>query len=219
MQNKIDKLISNIKLYHPEFQIKYKDESKLMKFIGKILFFNKTFMTNFVTVIGDKIYFPSKKNYQDRYTNYPKSLYATLAHEYVHIHDDSRSKWFKYSYLFPQVLASFSLLALLAFISPLFLISLLFLIFAIPFKSKGRTEAELRGYTMSLLIDRLNYNVDPGANRRLPHIVNNFIGPAYYYMWNDPYYIRNQLITRARKDPDELGEPYARVARILRGDE
>ena len=66
-----------------------KEDSKLMKFISKLLFFNKTFMTDYVTTIGRTIYVPS---------GYISS--TTLRHELVHVADyNAHPVWFTLSYL------------------------------------------------------------------------------------------------------------------------
>ena len=88
-----------------------KEDSWLMRLIGKILFFNKGFMTQYMTTIHEKVYFP-KDDYKDDY-----NVWTVSPHEMVHL-DDSR--WFTYLlydaiYLFPQCLAILSLLAFGAF--------------------------------------------------------------------------------------------------------
>ena len=215
MQNKIDTLLTEIKTSHPSFEVKYKDESKFMKLLKKVMFFNKNF-ERYTTTIGSKVYFTSRKDYNERRRTYPEGLFGTLAHEYVHIYDDDKSFWFKFKYLFPQILGALSLLAIFSFVSPLFLLFLLFGLFFLPFQSKGRTEAELRGYTMSLLVDKLIYNIKPEDNRRLPHIISNFTTGSYYYMCKDARYVRSELIKRANMKSEELGEPYQKVEKILR---
>ena len=218
MQTKIYTLLNAMKSSHPDVQIKFKDESKFMKILKKVMFFNKNF-PRYTTTIGSNIYFTSREEFQYREKYAPKGLFGTIAHEYVHMWDDKQSRWFKLKYLFPQILTIFSLLALLSFISPLFIVFLAFLIFAYPFHSEGRTEAELRGYTMSLLVDRLIDNVKPEDNIRLSHIVSNFNTGAYYYMCKDVHYVRSELIRRANMNPEELGQPYEKVASILRSNQ
>ena len=54
-------------------------------------FFNKTFMTNFITTIGDTIYVPRKG-----FNEWPDSaMSGIIAHEFVHIQDSSNDKLFK----------------------------------------------------------------------------------------------------------------------------
>lgn len=58
-------------------RIVVKSESKLMKFIGFLVYpFNKTFMTGYVTTIGRTIYTPNKNGKVNK---------LTLAHEEKHI--------------------------------------------------------------------------------------------------------------------------------------
>ena len=54
-----DEFAKNLAAY--DFKIKYKNESLFMKVIGFLLFFNKTFMTNYITTIGSTIYYPSRE--------------------------------------------------------------------------------------------------------------------------------------------------------------
>ena len=43
--------------FFPGLKLRYKDESTLMKIMGKLMFFNPSFMTQFTTTIGETIYF------------------------------------------------------------------------------------------------------------------------------------------------------------------
>lgn len=61
-----------------DYFIKKKSESWLMRTLGKILFFNKQFMTGYFTTIGSTIYIP------DGWDSVPGE---TLAHELQHIKD------------------------------------------------------------------------------------------------------------------------------------
>lgn len=79
-------IIDRIKLDFPSFQIKYKDESLLMKILGKILFFNPSFMTAYITTLGDTVYFPSRAFVEAN----PTSSFITLMHEAVHMQQKQR---------------------------------------------------------------------------------------------------------------------------------
>src|SRR3990167_3207757 len=108
-----------------DLKIAFKDESKFMKFLGALLFFNRKFMTTYSTTVGTTVYFPSKS-----WLNENRDRAARiLAHELVHIDDakDVGEIGFSYSYLFPQILSTISVAAFLGS-SPLFLLFLLFLL-------------------------------------------------------------------------------------------
>jgi ABC-type multidrug transport system fused ATPase/permease subunit len=130
--------------YFPHLQIKYKDQSFLMKLIGKLLFFNKTFMTDYTTTLGDTIYFPNEAFVKVR------SISSTviLLHEIVHIKDSHKLTKLLFSLLYacPQIL-------LLFFIPMLFIswkFALLFLLFALPIPAFFRMYFEKRAYLSSL---------------------------------------------------------------------
>ena len=153
-------------------KIAYKDKSLLMKLIGKILFFNPRFMTNYITTIGSTVYFPSEQSAgRDRV-----SSAAVLAHELVHISDSKEVSTFvfSYTYLFPQVIALLSVLAI--FSSKLWLLCLLFLL---PVPSPMRAYWELRGYAMS---DAVNFKLTKSF-LSMDFVSKQFLTSAYYFMW------------------------------------
>lgn len=188
----------------PGFQIKYKNESILIKIISKILFFNSSFMTGYVTTLGKTVYFPSRTQLETMYSLRPLGI---LAHEYRHSYDNQ--KWsigFPLIYLLPQILAAFSLLSLLAiWLSPWWLLSLLALFFLAPIPSPGRKLIEFNGYTMSLFMAN-EFLKESGVEEierrtRLLSLAarydENFIGAAYYYMW--PFGVRESLVNKVEK--------------------
>ncbi len=155
-----------------DVKIAYKDESKLMRFLARLLFFNKGFMTRYTTVIGKTVYFPSREWLsQNR-----DAAAMTLCHEYVHISDEKNvgSLVFRLSYLFPQWMALFSLTSFI--VGPL---ALLFLIFLLPLPAPFRTFWELRGYAMTdaVLFRRYKQFSDDD------HLVKQFATANYYFMW------------------------------------
>ncbi len=137
------KLIRHIKIEIPGFKIKSKKNSKLMKILSMALFFNKDFLSSYVTTLYPHIYvpkFPWKRNN-------PVSRIATLAHEYVHLKDRRRlGWWFNILYLSPQI---FALLAIGAFWNLSWLWALLFLL---PLPSPGRAWLELRAYQVTAAV-------------------------------------------------------------------
>ena len=150
-------------------EIAYKDESKFMQLLGKLLFFNKRFMTSYTTTISDTVYFPSRDSVkQNRDT-----AALVLGHELQHVNDAHKMTFpiFALMYLSPQI---FALLAILAiWFSPLWLLALVCLL---PIPSPGRTVLELHGYAVSTVLIRrwCSWRAD---------CVSQFTTSAYYWMW------------------------------------
>lgn len=167
--------------YFPDLQIKYKDQSAFMKFIGTLLFFTPAFMTTYTTTIGSTVYLPSSSFVNSR----PVSAAIVLLHELVHINDSHKlsKPLFGFLYLVPQILALFCL--------PLFLISWkialpLVLLFASPLPAYFRMYFEKRAYFTSLyslynLSIRLNFK--PLMASQEQFFVQQFKTSAYYFMW------------------------------------
>ena len=167
----LDKLMDYGKRAHG-LSIKFKDKSAFMKILGKILFFNPKFMSEYITTIGKTVYFPTEESFNSNRGNSA----LILAHELVHINDSSEvgSVSFSYSYLFPQVL---SLLAFFAiFSSNLWLLCLFFLL---PAPAPFRTFWELRGYAMS---DAVAKKIT-GDFLPMEFISKQFTTGAYFFMW------------------------------------
>jgi len=132
----------------PNIKVAYKDQSIFMKILGKLMFFNPSFMTNYITTIGSTIYYPSEAYIaEDEFSNS-----IIFMHELMHISDSKKySKiLFSISYLFPQIL-------LILFL-PLFLINwkiaLPLVIFsALPLPAYFRMWFERRGYFVSAYVE------------------------------------------------------------------
>ena len=95
-------LTADLKEHTPDLEILYKDESKFMRLLGFLMGpINPTFMTMFVTTIGTKVYFPSR----EYVAAHPIESTAVMAHEFVHMLDESKEGALKYkhAYLAPQV--------------------------------------------------------------------------------------------------------------------
>lgn len=166
--------------YFPNLQVKYKDQSFLMKSIGKVLFFNKTFMTDYTTTLGDTIYFPNQAFVKVRAI----SSTVILLHEIVHIKDSHKISKLLFSFLYacPQILVL--LLIPLLFVS--WKIALLALIFALPFPAIFRMYFEKRAYLSSLytlqqLSIKMNFN--PYLDKQKEYFLSQFKNSYYYYMW------------------------------------
>ena len=186
--NSFRSLLDHMRNAGYEIKIAFKDESLLMKLVSIILFFTKDFMTQFTTTLGNTIYFPSRKWLEEN----EHTATRVLAHECIHLHDrkvmNRKGTIFLYPflYLFPQILAVFSLLAFLAFININWLFCLLFLLCLAPLPAPGRFYLEVRGYTMNLFIKSLEaayghygYNVEEHVNG----IAKQFTGANYWFMW------------------------------------
>lgn len=164
----------------PNYSVAYKDQSTLMKILAKLMFFNPTFMTEYVTTLGSTIYFPSQS-----YTRtHPISSKLVLCHELIHIKDASKLTLplFGLLYILPQILAIASI--------PLFFfhwwIGLLCLLFLAPIPAFFRMHFELKAYTFSVYaIYRMNqmFNYKIKYDQSISFYAGQFSGPDYYYMW------------------------------------
>lgn len=168
--------------YFPNLQIKYKNESWLMRLISKLFFFSPGFMTEYTTTIGDTIYFPSEKFIK----LHPVSSSVVLLHELVHLHDQKKIGKipFVVSYLFPQILVPICVLLLLL-ISWKIMLPLAVLLSA-PIPALFRTYWEKRAYLSSfyvlqLLGNKLEFN--PHLKSQETVFLKYFHGSSYYYMW------------------------------------
>lgn len=219
----LTKLEEAIKEKAPNFEVKFKDESKFMKLLGMILFSNKFFMTNYITTIGQKVYWPSKEHYESN----PESSFKVLAHEAVHIFDSMKTPiQFNLGYLFPQILALpmvlFPVLITLvacSVLSPWWLLSLLLLVFLAPIPAPFRKKSEVRGYGMTLRVSMWRYGSI--SNYMFQKIVDNFTGPNYYFMWPFKKQVEKELKMYVQKeDPEfmchERNPAYKMVFNILR---
>lgn len=173
-------LIDSAQKYFPDLQVKYKADSKFMQLIGKVLFFNKSFMTDYITTIGSTVYFPSQADVNANQT----SSAITLLHELVHVYDAKglSKPVFSILYLFPQILA------LLFF--PLLLVSLKvalpFLLFAAPIPAFFRMRFEKRAYFVSLYVTNAlskRFHFNPDLDNQKVTWENQFKGSYYYFMW------------------------------------
>jgi hypothetical protein len=173
-------LVQSAQSYYPNLKIKYKDESLLMKTIGKIMFFNKSFMTSFTTTLGSTIYYPNSNFVKAR----PISSSVILLHELVHVHDANKFTMPLFSFLYacPQILV-------LLFFPLLFVnwyVALGALLFAAPLPAYFRMYFEKRAYFTSLYaLNKLGkkLNFDPALDRQKADFVNQFKSSSYYWMW------------------------------------
>jgi len=164
-----------------DVSVKVKQDSWLMWFISKLLFFNPGFMTKFITAVGSTIYFP-KGFIDDDIT-----FCYVVPHELVHILDMKKRPWWVILYLMPQILGVFSLLSLFSFFNEWNLLWLFFLLFILPVPSYWRKKIEMRGYAMNMAVGEWengslskHYLDEPPTS-----IVSYFMDASYYFMW--PY--------------------------------
>lgn len=177
----INKVLSEAQKHFPDLKIKFKDESRLMKLLSHIIFFNNKFMTNFTTTIGSTIYFPSKQILNDK----KQDAFITLLHELVHIWDSKQNIFFKFLYLFPQILVI--LLIPLLFVFSWKIIVPLMVLSALPIPAYFRMQYEKRAYFISLYV---MHNLSKKHNYYNSYIyeykdkcLQNFKNTNYYFMW------------------------------------
>lgn len=95
----VEALASELRAELRRFDIRYKDESRLQRAIGRLVRpFNGAYMTAYTTVMFGTVYFPSRAwaAYQG-----PACVYEILRHEAVHLRDARRFPvLFELSYLF-----------------------------------------------------------------------------------------------------------------------
>lgn len=169
-------LVTKAQTYFPNLQIKYKDQSTFMKLLGTLMFFNPAFMTDYITTIGNTIYWPSEQYVQ----NNSKSVSEVFIHECTHMYDEKRvgSVPFTLGYLFPQLLA-LPVLFLLFVLSWKIVLPLVLLCLA-PLPAPFRALFERRAYFTSMLVGYKLYNWDPAV--AAPHYAENFKNSSYYFM-------------------------------------
>jgi hypothetical protein len=190
----VDDLIRKIEEYDPDFQMKVKEESTLMKLLSYILFFNKDFMSGFITVVGSTVYIP-----RERFKATNLRIWWTLAHEWRHLvqHKKYTGPGFSLLYLFPQILAVFSLLGILAiWFSNWWLLSLLFLVCLAPLPAPWRKKFELEAYTVTIAASVWSQGVV--YQEQLESIAENFYGKWYYFMWPFKKSIKKDLENEVR---------------------
>jgi len=171
---------------NPDFKIRNKGEpDAVYKFISKVVgLFNKNMDTGYITVINGTCWFPASFFSPDgkEFVCEPRRAIEILAHETLHEYDRKRlgTVPFTLMYLFPQVLAALSLLAVLAFWNPLWLLCLFFVLFLTPIPAPGRAWLEVRGYKTNMSLGRLKgWDINLLSYRI---VSDNFISGNYYFM-------------------------------------
>jgi hypothetical protein len=183
-----------------EIKLVLKSKSKLMKLIGwffSVTKINPKFLSNYYTTLGSTIYIPDKALSANLF-----DLLGVIIHECIHIKDHSKyGMLFVISYLFPQILAVFSLFSLLAiWFSKFWLLCLLFLLFLTPLPAWFRYVWEIRAYRTNLLLF-LNEN-DEIKEQIRNWIISQLSKQYYYFTWPFPKFIDNDL-----KDMSFVNDP------------
>ena len=171
--------------YRSGVRFAFKDTSKMMQTLGKLMFFHPRFLTDTVTVLGKTVYMPSldwsRKN--------PEKAWKSLAHNLVHVGDVASWSVPLYfaSYLFPQCLAVGALGAILAPWHPLALHSLWLLLFLLPWPAPFRAYWELRACALTMAAERWSGHV---LDQPPEWMVQDFTGRRFYFMWPFPWLVR-----------------------------
>lgn len=158
-------------------QIKYKNEDTGMNILGKLMVFNPSFMTKYITTIGYNVYYPSQEWIQKN----PQDAIVTFIHECTHMYDEKTNNSFlwKLGYLFPQWLSLF-VPFLLFFLSWKVVLPLV-LFFLLPLPAPFRMMFERKAYCVGTYAAYKLYNVDPV--KFITGYTNCFKNGAYYWMW------------------------------------
>ena len=173
-------LESHIEEEFPEYELLDKKNSTLMKWLSKLLFFNKDFMSRYITVVGAKVYVPQVP----WNTNKPLSACSVLAHEWVHMKDGKKfGPLFKFLYLCPQILAP---LALLGFFNSAFF---WFALCLLPIPAPFRAWFEFRAYVVSIAV-RWWLAKQPTNGEWL---TRQFTSSAYYWMFPAKTFLRKKF--------------------------
>ena len=95
MENNYLKILDKLHEEFPEATLVYKQHSKFMRLLGDLLFFNKSFLYDYTTTIGNHIYLPIG------WDTWPEdSRTIILRHEMVHLRHQKRYGLFLYGFLY-----------------------------------------------------------------------------------------------------------------------
>ena len=164
-----------IQILLPGMKILSKRDSRWYRFLAWVLKpFIPDYMDRFSSAgLDGNIYL------DDKSWNKPDiNILPILAHEAVHLYDRKKAGFFLYqfAYWFPQVLSVF---ALLAFLSPWFLLALVFLT---PLPAPFRANIEQDGYSMQLFT-YVKLRPDVDVTTYIDSVVDMFFDRSYYFMW------------------------------------
>lgn len=151
--------LAEMKALHPKLVVLRKPDSRLCRLIDrtlKVITFGgmRSFMTSFVTTLGQRIYVPAD---WDRWP--AAERYCVLRHEVVHVGQFRR-------WTFPGMVVLYLLLPLPVGFAP------------------GRAWLEWQGYRETLRATWQVHGRDAArSDRMVAHIVARFTGPEYAWMW------------------------------------
>jgi hypothetical protein len=158
-----------------------KTTSRFMKFLARLLFFNKQFLTGYITIIGKTIYWP---NIEKTFGDNPVNDFSVMFHEGQHEDDRRRLPvLYELAYISPQILALLSLLFILGFwFGWWWFIAVLAIGLLAPIPSPGRMFIEMRGYGCNLAFaiwyhGRITTAMLEGSAREFTEV------KTYYGMW------------------------------------
>lgn len=200
--------------YAEKIEIRPKDESKLLKVLRPILeLFNKSFWTKYVTTIGTTIWIPDGWLTKGDM----KSRLQTVAHEVMHVRQSKKvtGPVYKFLYLFPQSLAVFSLLSLLAIGLGLnWLWCLLFLLCLAPLPAPFRYMYELEAYRVLLIFYKHAWRISPEITQMgKDGIIKNLAKSDYYFTWPFPKMIQRDLDKQDKLEKEQYTEIIAFLER------
>lgn len=185
-----------------KIKVRPKSESKILKIITPLIeVFNSNFSNKFLVTIGNTIWVPDGWFDVTPEHHYFKSRIQIIAHECLHIKQASKQGKIVHSllYMFPQILALFSLLSLLAIpFSASWLWCLFFLLMLAPLPAPFRYKKELEAYRMLLVFLKDVYKLDEDKDREIfemnkKGIVEHLSGVNYYLCWPFPSSIKKEL--------------------------
>lgn len=195
-------------------KVRYKDESRYMKLLGKLMFWNPRFMSNVATTIGETVWLPSRQWVEEDLLR----AWLVLCHELVHVED---YKACKPRWVFPVLYAMPQGLAVLALLAPVLQQwwPLLFLALLAPLPAPWRKSAEMRGYGMSMAAAYwFGKGGIPQAQKQ--EIAQWFTGPDYYFMWPFKGAVKREVGRWSRmilcNEVFAQGAIYERVHRLIK---
>ena len=169
-----DKLVQLTKKEFPSFEIINKKNSFMCKAINvflQIITFGqmKTFMTNFITTIGSKIYVPDGWD-----NNSDFSKYIVLYHERVHMKQKKKYTMPLFTFLY------------LLFPLPVGL-------------AWFRLKFELEAYAAALeeMYFKLGYKY--GYDEEIDAIIKHMTSSEYFWTWYSKKYVKNKLLEEIQK--------------------
>lgn len=152
-------ILEDIKKEFPDFEMKKKSDSLFMKILNIFLIIvtfgaQKKFMTDYVSVISNKVYVPTK---WEEWTNYNKT--SILRHERVHMYQVKKYGSFIYNILYLFI----PLPMLLAY-----------------FRTKFEREAYEESIRFALVLAGEDY---VRGEKFKEHILSQFLTGKYGWMW------------------------------------